>query len=287
MSRLLLAGLLAATVLAPRSAAAQARDTPPGWTVGAQLFAGWNPRAALLRLALERRWIYHRDDNPVLDRAHLQLGVSADVSPAFGRYGVNVQWLPVQALRLRVEYGLLVYHGYISLLGFDSLGDDWSESVRIERSQQADVQIGHNLRIIPEVRMKVKRLVYLAIPEINLFALDHDDGLVFEPWYGLLTERTDWVILVRNLLLLEILDASHDHRLLAGAYYTYRRALGTGFENQRVGLAAVYSPADAWGPFEAPTLLVLAGFHIADRFTRLTPVILGGIGGRFRLTLDR
>lgn len=255
----------------------------PALFVNAQLFAGWAPKAGILRLSLDYRYTYVSNNDPGLwakltDKTYVQAGITADVSPAFGRYGLYAEWLPLQVLRLRLDWGLYVHHGYIGLLTYDSPNVDWSERARFNAEHER-FALTHTFRLTTELRLKIWRIVLLSSAETNYMDTDVVEPYVFELWYGMLTQRQDWIVINRALLLFELID-DPDQTFRIGFYHSVRHAFGTEVTNQRAGVAINWEPTRKWWIFDRPFLIVLAGLHLEDPYFD-RPTLLAGVGSSF------
>ncbi|OGQ78687.1 MAG: hypothetical protein A2289_09465 [Deltaproteobacteria bacterium RIFOXYA12_FULL_58_15] len=240
------------------------------------LYVVYNPKGIALRTALNRRYTYHRDVNPLFDKAHLQATVGADINPAYGRYLVAVQWQPLQILRLRAEYAFMYFHGYAGLLTFDSIHDDWSEPVRLHFDGE-EITGAHNIRLIPEVRMKIGPVVFQNTTEANHYRVLSDAPIVFENWYGLPMESVDWLLVNRAILGTE-LTLRDDDKLIVGGFYDVREVLGTKVDNHRLGAVAMWMPTELLGMTRVYGLLIV-GVHLSHRYISGTPFLMAGFGG--------
>lgn len=282
--------LLLAVATTARAAAevSAAREPTPGLFIRTDIYGGNEPRALIVRAQLQQRYTYHRDPDSVLfDRAHIQGGLVADISPAFSLFGVNVEWLPLQILRLRLQYGLVLYHGFLGLLAFDSPSEDWSERTRRERDD-TELALGHNLRLTAELRLRVWRFVVVSQSETNLFFFQQRKPYVFEQFYSLLISREDGIFLNRAALLFEFLTGREagggGETLRIGVFHSVRLAFDAGTKSQQAGLVFMWEPTQRWWIFDRPSVVLLFGFHLEDRWVEGRPTILGGVGSSFDLT---
>src|SRR5690606_39110933 len=108
-------------------------------------------------------------------------------------------------LRLRLDWGLYVHHGYVGLLTYTSRDADWSERARFNREDER-VAITHTFRLTTELRLKLWRFVLLSSAETNYMDTAVPEPYVFELWYGMLTARQDWIVINRALLLFELIN---------------------------------------------------------------------------------
>lgn len=90
------------------------------WGASVDVAIGDNPATLALLAETRYRHIYRQDSSPLWDGLYAQGGFQLNVTPAFGRIGAHIEWLPIAILQLRLQYDH--YHFLGSMVLFLLMG---------------------------------------------------------------------------------------------------------------------------------------------------------------------
>jgi hypothetical protein len=200
-------------VVALASPCAQA-DGPPR-RVSNTLGSSLNPLGLQDRLTLERRWGLGSSKNPLLSDAHISLGLSNNLSPAYDRLGLWAELSPLSVLDIRAGVEPVVYFGtYGHLSAFPSYDSDFSKSARDRIKSQAVARAGVRWHVSPTLKLKLGRVVARSAAEFEWWKVDAPGEFFYEPTRDtLLDSDGDALMALSSQLLYEL---GRDKRVLAG-----------------------------------------------------------------------
>lgn len=114
--------------------------------LGAQL----NPAGLRFELGVAWRWRLFSSTSALLDGAHVALGVTNQLSPAYNRLEGWVEISPLSILDFRAGAEGVGYFGtFGSLVGFPSYDSDFSDDAREAIEDQAVARIGRRFYVPP------------------------------------------------------------------------------------------------------------------------------------------
>jgi hypothetical protein len=235
--------------------------------------------------ALEASWTWDlsRSSNPLLSDAHLAVGLTHYLSPAFTRIGAWASWAPLSILELRAGAEPVYYFGIVgSLIGFPTQGAVFDEDARRALRPQAVAQGGIRLFVAPTLRARAGRVVASGTLDLERWDVDGPDPFFYEPSRDTLLARNgDSLWRTSTALLLET-NGQRGRKLLAGLHHEFMRVRRAPWNDMhRLGPLAVWTLADERFGVQSPTLMVNVYYYLEDPYKRHEPG--ASIGVRFGL----
>ena len=225
--------------------------------------------------SLEASWTWGlgRSSHPLLSDAHLALGFTNHVSPAFVRVGGWAAWTPLSVLELRAGVEPVYYFGIVgSLIGFQSQHAIFDEDARRARRPHAVSGMGARYHVSPTVRARVGRVVASGTLDLERWDVDGPNAFFYEPMRDtLLASHGDSLWRTSSVVLLESAgDAGR--KLLAGVHHEFMRVRrAPGNDMHRLGPLAVWTLADRRFGVRQPTLIVNLYYYLEDPYKRHEP----------------
>ena len=262
MKRLVLPGLFC--LLSVLDAGAQTRELRE--TLGASV----NTIGVQNNLDLSWTWKLSSSQSPLLSDAHVAVGLTDSLSPAYNRLGGWVELSPLSILDLRAGLEPAVYFGtFSSLVDYASYDDVFDVDTRKARDKAGDKSFGTGGRayLAPTLKLKVGRMVAVASAEFEWWRASNDGPYFYEPTRDLLLKTDgDSMVQGQNVLLVEFPRGSGG-KILAGPVHGYRHVYDAPQNRvQTLGLLGVYELADRRCGVKKPTVIVQVSRYLEDRF---------------------
>jgi hypothetical protein len=260
--RLLLPGLLC--LLSGLDAGAQTRELRE--TFGGSV----NTIGVQNNLDLSWTWKLSSSTSPLLSDAHVAVGLTDSLSPAYNRLGAWVELSPLSILDLRAGLEPAVYFGTFSALtDYASYDDVFDVDTRKARDKAGDKSFGTGGRtyVGPTLKLKLGRVVAVSSAEFEWWRASNDGPFFYEPTRDLLLKTDgDSMVVGQNLLLLEIPRPSGG-RILVGPVHGYRHVYDAPQNRvQTLGVLGVYELAERRFGVKKPTVILQVSRYLEDRW---------------------
>lgn len=235
--------------------------------------------------ALEASWTWDLSgsSHPLLSDAHLAVGVTHYLSPAFTRIGAWAAWAPLSILELRAGVEPVYYFGIVgSLIGFPTQRAVFDEDARRALRPQAVAQGGMRLFVAPTLKARVGRVVASGTVDVERWNVDGPNAFFYEPFRDtLLASHGDSLWRTSTVLLMEA-NGQGGRKLLAGLHHEFMRVRRAPENDMhRLGPLAVWTLADERFGVQSPTVIVNLYYYLEDTYKRHEPG--ASIGVRFGL----
>lgn len=264
------AGLaLALALLAPAASPAQTAPTDAPRTttrVPVLLLAETTPLKVVLVAGVHQRHVYHSSRSALFDGLYADAGVDALISPSSVGGRVQLEWLPLAVLQLKLAHSVLWYTGVPRGVGhgltFETRDTPFGSAASSARAGTEENLTVQRSVATATLRGRFWRFSGMSETEVALWYVPSGrPGYWYESVYDLLVARgrPDLTVMNRTLLLFEAMRTGGGLTLSAGPVNEYVRAVDARLERDRLGVALVFTPSsDLWGA-RAPTAVVMAG----------------------------
>jgi hypothetical protein len=281
---LLVLGVVLAVILPSHAAA----GTEPGGgsrtTVYADTVTRLAPSGVMLFAGVLWRRAINDGDGALLRGRYFELGAAVGVNPAYTQGSAHVEWVPVAALQLRLQYDLYGFFGANgALLRFPSASSRFGDEEIKAAHGSENTGLGQRLVFSPVLRLRTGRLLLRSQTDVAWFALSSTAGWFYEWEYDTLVAQRDLVVSNRTAVLVELWHGAGEATLLAGPAYEVTHAIAADLGRQRAEGVVFWSPVETFGAFARPRLFAVAGMNLVDRNRRHDPFVIVGVG----VDLDR
>lgn len=257
-------------------------ETEPGGsrtTAHADTAARLAPSGIMLFAGVQQRWNVEDGDGALRRGRYLQLGGAVGVNPAYSQGSAHVEWVPMAALQLRLQYDLYGFFGANgALLRFGSASSRFGEDELMAARGSETSGLGQRLLFSPVLRARVGPVLLRNQTDLAWFALSSTAGWFYEWEYDTLVAKRDLVVSNRTAVLFELWRGAGEAMLLAGPAYEITHAIGADIGRQRAEGVVFWSPVDTLGAFARPRLFVVGGVNLVDRNRRHDPFVIVGLG---------
>lgn len=217
-----------------------------------------------------------------------QAGVSAGLSPAYGRATARASFVPAPILELGVRGDAFRFFGTrAATLSFPSRDADYGQSARDRLSGREELGYGRRVTLEPTLRARWDRWIVLNQTEWSRYWLDGRGPFILELEYDTLVKPHDSIFVNRTVLLFAHRESKDAGRLLYGPFYEYQRAAGARLERTRVGGAIDLAFRIRRWPDALPRFYGMTGFNTTDRIRRHQLFFVGGLGIQFPMHSKR
>ncbi len=281
------ASVVISLALAALSAATPAGAAPPQREVRNTLGAMVNVIGLENNLDVVWTWKLSESKNPLLSDAHLALGLTDTLSPAYNRVAAWVELSPLSILDLRAGVEPTVYFGlFNSLQDFASYDAPFDEKTRKDTNSLSYFGTARRLYVAPTVKMRFGRVVAFSGAEVEWWKASGDGPYFYEPARDVLL-KSDGDRLVRtSSALLYTQPFSGEKKLMIGPLHQLIDVSGARANRvQRLGVMAVYELGPRWLGLRHATLITQTAYYLDDRFKRHEPWALVAL--RFHLGRER
>ena len=232
--------------------------------------------------SLEARWTWDlsRSPDPLLADAHVSLGLTSHLSPAYLRAGGWAAWAPLSIVELRVGVEPVYYFGIVgSLIGFPRQDAVFDEDARRARRPDAVSRVGLRLYAAPTLRARVGAVVASSTVELERWDVNAPapHGYFYEPFRDTLLS-SDGSSLWRTSTVVLRESGGGGRKLLAGLHHEFMRVRGApGNDMHRLGPLAVWTLGDHRFGVHEPTLLLNVYYYLEDPYKRHEPGATFGV----------
>jgi hypothetical protein len=232
--------------------------------------------------SLEARWTWDlsRSPDPLRADAHVSLGLTSHLSPAYLRAGGWAAWAPLSIVELRVGVEPVYYFGIVgSLIGFPRQDAVFDEDARRARRPDAISRVGLRLYAAPTLRARVGAMVASSTVELERWDVNAPapHGYFYEPFRDTLLS-SDGSSLWRTSTVILRESGGGGRKLLAGLHHEFMRVRGApGNDMHRLGPLAVWTLGDHRFGVHEPTLLLNVYYYLEDPYKRHEPGATFGV----------
>ena len=253
-------------------------------TIEADVIGALNPDGLMVRVIGSRRWALGAEQPGPLS-PYVQGGLMLAATPAYAKGALQLEWLPHPALQLIAESTLYRYFGGETgaLLSFPTGDAPFGDREVDARRGEAESAWGVRLLLKPVVRVPLGPVLIRNVTRIAWLSFSGTGPYFLEWEYDTLFKDGDWYLADMIQALVTVWHGGKESELLVGPFYEIARAGAAGIVQQRAGLIAAWTVADAYGPLRRPGFGLEAGFHLSDPNRQGEPYILLGIETYFDL----
>lgn len=239
-----------------------------------------------LQQSLEAAWAWPLSDsqNPLLADAHVAVGLTNHISPAYVRVGAWAAWAPLSIVGLRVGVEPVYYFGIVgSLLGFPSQHAAFDEDTRRAMREHAVSGGGFRAYVAPTLRARIGHVVASGTVDLERWDVNGPDAFFYEPLRDTLLDSTRAnTVWHTSAAVLWEQSGQGGRKLLAGLHHEFMRVRGADWNDmQRVGPLVVWTLGDSRFGVAEPTVLANVYYYLEDPYKKHEPGAM--IGVRFGL----
>jgi hypothetical protein len=277
---LVLATAIQAAALHAEPANASSSSGPGTHIIGSgDAFARVAPVGIALVAGVRYKHVSSFDEEEHYDVSSVEFGGTVLACPAYVEPGVHIEYLPFPFLVLRAEGDIFKFTGaYAGLLRFPSAGSAFGDTQLNAMRGQEQGAWAERGAATATLRAKVGPMIARSETTVGVYHFEDKGPYLYESEYDTLLARSDALVDNRSQLFVQAYRGSGDVILLVGPAYEVTRSIATGLNRERVGGALVLVPADAWGDFRRPRLVIYAGVNVTDPNRTGTPFGLLGLG---------
>jgi hypothetical protein len=230
------------------------------------LGAAVNPVGVQDQLELGWRWGLTQSKNPFRSDAHLALGVTNTMTPAYERLDAWAEISPLSVLDVRVGVEPMYFFGTFGhLVGFPSYDSDFSRDARIAIKDQAVARTGVRYHASPTFKIKLGRFLARSGVDFEWWRVSGPGAYYYEPSRDtLLDSQGDALTAVSTQVFYEAKSGAGS-RLLAGVFHD-RVDVHAAPQNrhQRLGPIAVWTLGARRLGLRDPTLIAAVVRYVED-----------------------
>jgi hypothetical protein len=242
-----------------------------------------NPQGLGFRGGINYRNVYRYDEKYQTEGAYWQAGLRLGTSPSYGQAGVHMEWMPWLFLKFRVSYDQLFYYGMDrSLLSFSSASAPFGDDDIKDRKDQESAT-GQRISFRPTLQAKIDRVVLRNQTDVVYYKFSGRGPYFLELSYYTLLKDGDWLISNQTEALYEVWKGLGGRTLLAGPFYQWTHADGSGISQQKTGLMFYWVPVDNLFGLDRPRVGLQVGYHLEDPNYRNQMFVVLGAGFDFDL----
>lgn len=240
-----------------------------------------------IQQSLEASWTWglSRSTKPILSDAHLSLGLTSHLSPAYLRAGGWASWAPLSIVELRLGVEPVYYFGIVgSLIGFPSQQAVFDEDARRALRPHAVSRMGLRMYAAPTLRARVGRVLASSTVELERWDVNAPEphAFFYEPFRDTLLSSDGNSLWRTSSVVLRESGNGGGRKLLAGLHHEFMRVRGAPDNDMhRLGPLAVWTLGDHRFGVRDPTLLVNVYYYLEDPYKRHEPG--ASVGVRFGL----
>ena len=257
---------LLATLFATSAAAAQ--SPPPRFEVRNTLAASVNVLG--LQDATDAAWTWklYESTHPLLDGAHVTLGLSNYLSPSFDRVGAWVELSPLSILDVRIGLEPVVYFGaFGTLISFTGFDDPFDEGSRDARAGEAEVGVGARGYVAPTLKLKVGPVILAGSAEFEWWRVDAPGRFFYDSTRDTLLRAHGGSAVLFDSVLLWDHEYGTGSRLRAGAIYNLQEVWDAPQNRvQRLGGIVAWTIAGHLIGLDEPTVILIAQAYLSDPY---------------------
>ena len=263
---------LSVVLTAAPSRAAEPTDPYGYWSIRALGFVTINPLLVAGVVGGYYRHVIHPTGSLLLKGTYVQGGLEAVVNPATPALRIGVDWLPVQLLQIKADYGPLFSTG--APLGpghgltFPSVTSPFDEdTLRARKGEERDV-VAHRFTATVTLRAKISRLILLNDAEVaGWYVPGARNTWFYNTFHDALIQKgvVDGTVTLQSTAAVQVWEGQGGARALVGVLNQYTRSFRSEQERDRIALVGIYTPVGrGWG-IDRPTFVVAPGMILLDQ----------------------
>jgi hypothetical protein len=228
-------------------------------------------------------WGLSHSENPLVKDAHLSLGATNTLSPAYDRVALWAEVSPLSILDVRVGFEPSLYFGlFNSLQDFRSYDAVYDEQTRKDTNDASYLGMARRAYIAPTFKIKLGRVVAFSGAEIEWWKAGGDGPYFYEPARDTLLDTEGDRVLRSSSGLLYELRQGEGRQLLLGPFHQIMNVEGARANRvQRVGVLGLYDLGGHPLGLRKPSLIGQLAYYLDDRFKKHEPWALVAL--RFQL----
>jgi hypothetical protein len=203
--------------------------------------------------------------------AHIGVGVSSKLTPAFERLGAWFEYAPLSILDLRVGVEPVYYFGtYKVFLPFAGPRARFDDDVIEARVKEAASGFAGRVYVSPTVKARVGSVVGRVKTEISWWkAQKKGEPYYYEPAWDTLIKASGSTVLTLEALALREFKLAGEKTLLVGPVYDFTRVNNAAANRkQDLGILAVWSKTGSFHALKDPTVAAKVFYFLQDPWRR-------------------
>lgn len=255
------------------------------WTFDTQ--ARSQPIGLMFSNRFVSRHTYEGDGGVLYSGTYRQVGIDANLSPAFLELGPSLEWKPINLFVYSVGYNALYFWGILDYpLSFDSRRSPYGDNVIDARDADDDdtndegTGLAHRLYLAQTAQLQVgKIIVQNKLTGFLHFFPGFDGPYVRERMYDRLLD-TDGDLMVVNLaaVLYEAWNGPGDARLLVGGFHEFVWSQQQRANRHRAGMVLAAFPKHRVGNLRRFRVYLQTGVNVEDPNREGAIFAQGGFG---------
>ncbi len=290
-SKVLIISALTVLVVSGLAAPVHGRPEQPSadsaWRLTGLVYVGTAPFQLLVAPGIEYTRVYHRDRNPLWDRAHIKGRASVLATPTSPGAQLDLEWMPLLPVILRARYSLMVFTGIPLGVGpgmpFDSASEPFDADTLNARQGEEETAVVQRATLSLTLRARLWRIFVTNELELAGWYVPGDSNrFYYEMYYDSMVARgkLDGTLANKSMLLFRVWKGAGAAQLLVGAVNDYSLALRADIDRDRVGGIVVLTPSDKLLGVDRPTIMLASGAtllhrHRKDEFWAQLAITLG------------
>jgi hypothetical protein len=265
--------LLAALLALSAGLEAQEAEPPRSWKRRIENTFAFVLNPLGIQNALEISWTRSitRSERLVVKDAHVAMGVSSKLTPAFERVGAWFEYSPLSVIDLRVGVEPVYYFGtYKAFLPFNRIDARFDDDLIEQRRDEAASGFAGRVYAAPTLKARAGAMVARVKAEYSWWkAQKNGEPFFYEPaWDTLIGASGSRVLTLEGLLLREF-KLSRGKTLLLGPVYDLTSVNDARVNRkQDLGLLAAWSKTGRFLGVKDPAIALKAVYFIEDPWRR-------------------
>lgn len=226
--------------------------------------------------ALEVSWTRSitRSQSLIVKDAHVAVGVSSKLTPAFERVGAWFEYSPLSVIDLRVGVEPVYYFGtYKVFLPFNRIDARFDDDVIESRVKEAASGFAGRVYVSPTLKARAGPVIARVKAEYSWWkAQEKGEPYFYEPAWDTLIGAGGSRVLTLEALALREFKLSGDKTLLVGPVYDLTSVSDARINRkQDIGILAVWSKTGKFHGLKDPALVAKIFYFLEDPWRRHQP----------------
>lgn len=240
---------------------------------------GSNPDLLALRLGTFLRRSFAAGDGSLSEGRYVELGGQLALNPAYAQASLQLEFVPLAPLRLRLSYDVFAYQGRAgALLSFADPGASFGRRARDALDGEEVRAWGQRVLLQPTLRLRLGPLLLINETDLAAYLLPEGPYVLEQEYDTLLESDFDLLLANRARALYELWDGPGEATLLCGPQYEVVHARSASLTRQRVGGLLYFVPCERLGRLRRPRLYVWGGATLQDPSRAGEGFVVVGIG---------
>lgn len=240
------------------------------WTFDMQ--ARSQPIGLIFSNRFVHRATYEGDGGPLYKGTYQQVGIDANLSPAFLEIGPSVEFRPINLFVYGFGYHLIGFWGTLDYpLSFPSRDSPYGDNVVDARDaddnpdNDEETGVAHRIFASQTSQIQLGRLVVRNQTQAFLYFWPGFDGpFVRERLYDQLVSDGDLLVSNTAAVLYQAWDGREDAQFLVGPFHEYVYALDARSTRHRLGAVGVWYPTASEGRIQRWRVYLQVGANLED-----------------------